>query len=125
MSDAQSHSLTQGQGSEQEADLGRPVYVISIAAEISGLHPQTLRQYDRIGLVSPNRTVGRNRMYSLRDIRRLQQIQALADAGLNLVGIQRVLELEDELRDLRDRVDSYEQAERSTALVVWRPNRRR
>ncbi|MFZ1362433.1 MAG: MerR family transcriptional regulator [Candidatus Nanopelagicales bacterium] len=121
MSNEQSHSP----GPEQDVDLGRPVYVISIAAEISGLHPQTLRQYDRIGLVSPNRTVGRNRMYSLRDIRRLQQIQALADAGLNLVGIQRVLELEDELRELRNRVDSYEQAERSTALVVWRPNRKR
>lgn len=121
MSNEQSHSPEP----IEEVDLGRPVYVISIAAEISGLHPQTLRQYDRIGLVSPNRTVGRNRMYSLRDIRRLQQIQALADAGLNLVGIQRVLELEDELRDLRDRVDSYEQAERSTALVVWRPNRKR
>lgn len=106
-------------------DHGQPVYVISIAAEISGLHPQTLRQYDRIGLVSPNRTVGRNRMYSLRDIRRLQQIQALADAGLNLVGIQRVLELEDEVRYLRSKVDSFEHAERSTALVVWRPDRRR
>lgn len=120
-------AIPEPQAANHEAvvDHGQPVYVISIAAEISGLHPQTLRQYDRIGLVSPNRTVGRNRMYSLRDIRRLQQIQALADAGFNLVGIQRVLELEDEVRYLRHKVDSYEQAERSTALVVWQPGRKR
>lgn len=119
-----SNNESQPLESNEVFDHSQPVYVISIAAEISGLHPQTLRQYDRIGLVSPNRTVGRNRMYSLRDIRRLQQIQALADAGLNLVGIQRVLELEDEIRFLRGKVDSYQQTERSTALVVWRPDRR-
>ena len=119
-----SNNESQPLESNEVFDHSQPVYVISIAAEISGLHPQTLRQYDRIGLVSPNRTVGRNRMYSLRDIRRLQQIQALADAGLNLVGIQRVLELEDEIRFLRGKVDSYQQTERSTALVVWRTDRR-
>lgn len=115
---------SQSPDNTEVVDHSQPVYVISIAAEISGLHPQTLRQYDRIGLVSPNRSVGRNRMYSLRDIRRLQQIQALADAGLNLVGIQRVLELEAEIQFLRSKVETYEQSENSTALVVWRPNRR-
>ena len=71
-----------------------PAYVISIAAQLSGLHPQTLRQYDRLGLVSPHRS-GRYRLYSVRDIARLEKVQELSDAGLNLEGIRRVLELED------------------------------
>lgn len=101
-----------------------PVYVISVAAELAGLHPQTLRQYDRLGLVSPNRPGGRTRLYSDRDIDRLREVQRLAGGGMNLVGIHRVLELQQQVEDLRRRLARYEAAERSTALVVWRPSRR-
>ena len=100
-----------------------PVYVISVAADLAGLHPQTLRQYDRLGLVSPKRS-GRYRLYSLRDVRRLHQVQQLADEGLNLAGIQRVLELSDRVTELETRLSKYEAHSSSTALVVWRPNRR-
>ena len=70
------------------------LYVISVAAELSGLHPQTLRQYDRLGLVSPDRTVGRNRRYSLRDIASLRMVQRLVGEGINHAGIKRIIELE-------------------------------
>jgi MerR family transcriptional regulator/heat shock protein HspR len=99
-----------------------PAYVISIAAQLSGLHPQTLRQYDRLGLVTPQRS-GRYRLYSVRDIRRLEKVQELSDAGLNLEGIRRVLDLEDEVRQLRARLEHFESRERSTALVVYRGRR--
>ncbi len=102
-----------------------PVYIISVAAELSGLHPQTLRQYDRLGLVSPGRTGGRNRLYSSRDIARLRDVQRLASEGMNLAGIQRVLVLEAELEHLQKRVAELEHEKSSTALVVWRPQRRR
>jgi MerR family transcriptional regulator/heat shock protein HspR len=82
-----------------------PVYVISVAAQLSGLHPQTLRQYDRMGLVSPDRTPGRGRRYSSRDIFMLREVQRLSqDEGINLAGIKRILELEHEVSDLRERV---------------------
>lgn len=103
----------------------RPVYVISVAAELAGLHPQTLRQYDRLGLVSPTRPRGRTRLYSERDIDRLREVQQLAAAGMNLAGIQRVLELEEQVATLRRRLSEFEAAQRSTALVVWRPVRAR
>jgi MerR family transcriptional regulator/heat shock protein HspR len=70
------------------------LYVISVAAELSGLHPQTLRQYDRLGLVSPDRTVGRNRRYSLRDIASLRMVGRLVGEGINHAGIKRIIELE-------------------------------
>ena len=70
------------------------VYVISVAAELSGMHPQTLRQYDRVGLVSPRRSAGRSRMYSIADISALVHIQELAALGVNLTGIKKILELE-------------------------------
>mgnify|MGYP000721094450 CR=1 FL=1 len=70
------------------------LYVISVAAELSGLHPQTLRQYDKLGLVSPSRTVGRNRRYSLRDIASLRMVQRLTGEGINHAGIKRIIELE-------------------------------
>ena len=74
-----------------------PVYVISVAAQLSGLHPQTLRAYDRLGLVSPGRTAGRGRRYSLRDILILREVQRLSqEDGVNLSGIKRILELESE-----------------------------
>jgi MerR family transcriptional regulator/heat shock protein HspR len=72
-----------------------PVYVISVAAQLSGLHPQTLRAYDRLGLVSPGRSAGRGRRYSLRDILILREVQRLSqEEGVNLQGIKRILELE-------------------------------
>jgi MerR family transcriptional regulator/heat shock protein HspR len=74
-----------------------PVYVISVAAQLSGLHPQTLRAYDRLGLVSPGRTAGRGRRYSLRDILNLREVQRLSqEEGVNLSGIKRILDLEGE-----------------------------
>ncbi|GAA4589618.1 hypothetical protein GCM10023194_44340 [Planotetraspora phitsanulokensis] len=82
-----------------------PVYVISVAAQLSGLHPQTLRQYDRLGLVSPGRSAGRGRLYSTRDIVLLREVQRLSqEDGINLAGIKRILELETESMRLRDEV---------------------
>ena len=81
-----------------------PVYVISIAAELAGMHPQTLRQYDRIGLVSPGRAVGRGRRYSLRDILVLRNIQKLASNGINLAGISKIMELEATVSELGNEV---------------------
>jgi len=78
--------------SEPTDDAG--VFVISVAAEISGMHPQTLRQYDKLGLVSPSRTEGRNRRYSLRDIALLRKVQKLVGEGINHAGIKRIIELE-------------------------------
>ncbi len=78
----------------QEIDDEAGLYVISVASELSGLHPQTLRQYDRLGLVSPSRTEGRNRRYSLRDIASLRMVQRLVGEGINHAGIKRIIELE-------------------------------
>ena len=80
------------------------VYVISVAAEIAGVHPQTLRIYERRGLLQPARTQGGNRRYSNADIRRLQRIAELANAGVSLEGVRQVLELEAEVAQLRERV---------------------
>ena len=79
-----------------------PVYVISVAAQLSGLHPQTLRAYDKVGLVSPGRTAGQSRRYSLRDILVLREVQRLSGEGVNLSGIKRILELEHELQRFRE-----------------------
>jgi MerR family transcriptional regulator/heat shock protein HspR len=80
-----------------------PVYVISVAAQLSGLHPQTLRTYDRLGLVSPGRTAGRGRRYSMRDIVMLREIQRLSqEEGINLSGIKHILELQRETVRLRE-----------------------
>ena len=79
----------------------RAVYVISVAAELAGVHPQTLRIYERKGLIDPSRTVGGSRRYSDRDIDRLRRIQELTTAGLNLEGVRRVIALEDENELLR------------------------
>ena len=84
----------------EEIDEAAGLYVISVAAELSGLHPQTLRQYDRIGLVSPSRTVGRNRRYSLRDIASLRTIQRLIGEGINHAGIKRIIELESAMANM-------------------------
>lgn len=84
--------------SELDSDAG--LYVISVAAELSGLHPQTLRQYDRLGLVSPSRTTGRNRRYSLRDIASLRMVQRLVGEGINHVGVKRIIELESAMANM-------------------------
>ena len=86
---------------DQARETARAVYVISVAAELAGVHPQTLRIYERKGLVDPARTVGGSRRYSDVDIDRLRRIQELTTAGLNLEGVRRVMELEDEVAYLR------------------------
>lgn len=80
-----------------------PVYVISVAAELTGLHPQTLRQYDRAGLVSPGRTGGGGRRYSLNDIELLREVAELTAAGIGLEGVRRILALENQVAALRAR----------------------
>ena len=96
----------------------RAVYVISVAAELAGVHPQTLRIYERKGLVDPARTVGGSRRYSERDLERLRRINELTAAGLNLEGVRRVIALEDENERLRRqlaeaRLDAREAVERT------------
>lgn len=124
-------------------DDAAPVFAISVAAQLSGLHPQTLRQYDRLGLVSPSRTGGRSRLYSLRDINRLREVSQLTSVGVNLAGISRILRLESELDQLRaevgwlraelqrmrPRLESSQGGGQGggqgqgpgTSIVVWRP----
>ncbi|NIJ14974.1 MerR family transcriptional regulator/heat shock protein HspR [Saccharomonospora amisosensis] len=133
------------------ADEDTPVFVISVAAQLSGLHAQTLRSYDRLGLVCPGRTPGGGRRYSLRDIAQLREVQRLSqEEGVNLAGIKRIIELENHVEALQQRVSelseelahAYAAAEqaaaavhasyrkdlvpvrRQNALVVWRPRRR-
>ncbi|MDX2356240.1 heat shock protein transcriptional repressor HspR [Dietzia sp. PP-33] len=123
------------------------VLVISVAAELSGLHAQTLRTYDRLGIVTPERTTGGGRRYSLRDVALLREVQRLSqDEGVNLAGIKRIIELTNQVDALRGRVSELmdEVAElrraagtagrsrgelvhvpRSTSVVVWRPRRER
>lgn len=85
-------------------DPDKPVYVISVAAELAGMHAQTLRQYDRIGLVTPQRTSGGGRRYSARDIDALRQVQELSGDGVSLAGIQRILELQDQVSAMESRL---------------------
>lgn len=108
-----------------DIDVDAAVYGITVAAQIANLHPQTLRQYDRLGLVSPGRTGGRTRLYSLRDIARLQEISDLTAQGVNLAGIQRIMQLEEENLRLRQRLEDISKQVSSTAVVVWRPQRKR
>lgn len=137
------------------ADAGRavaedaPVFVISVAAELAGMHAQTLRQYDRLGLVSPGRTPGGGRRYSPRDVALLREVQRLSqEDGVNLAGIKRIIDLESQVEALRARVhelleelqhsenrrmaaeaavpaayraDLVPHRRSSSALVVWRP----
>jgi MerR family transcriptional regulator/heat shock protein HspR len=124
------------------ADPARAVYVISVAAELAGVHPQTLRIYERKGLLDPSRTQGGSRRFSDQDLARLRRIQELTTAGLNLEGVRRVLELEEEVRRLeaeleRVRLEAREALERAhrhyrrdlvplnQAPVPYRPTRRR
>ena len=93
---------------------GRALYIISVAAELAGVHPQTLRIYERKGLLDPARTMGGSRRYSERDIARLRRINDLTAAGLNLAGVKQVMELEDELA----RVQSELEATRAEARLL-------
>lgn len=99
-----------------------PLFVISVAAELAGMHPQTLRQYDRLGLVSPTRTAGKSRRYSMHDVVQLREIAQLSSEGVSLEGIRRVLGLEDEVTILRARVRELEGALADEMLN--RPGRR-
>ncbi|UYG16731.1 helix-turn-helix transcriptional regulator [Brachybacterium huguangmaarense] len=99
--------MTPTQGFDEHA----PVFVISVAAELSGMHPQTLRQYDRLGLVTPSRSAGRGRRYSARDVAKLRQVQRLSqEEGINLAGIKRILELEDQVRAMHEQLGAVQRA---------------
>ena len=91
-------------------DESSPIFSIAAAAELAGLHAQTLRQYDRLGLVEPARTAGNTRRYSMRDVGRLKQVQLLSGEGVSLEGIRRILDMSDENRELRERVRELEGA---------------
>ncbi|NKE55614.1 helix-turn-helix transcriptional regulator [Lentzea sp. PSKA42] len=133
-------------------DEDTPFFVISVAAQLSGLHAQTLRSYDRMGLVSPGRTSGGGRRYSMRDIVLLREVQRLSqEEGVNLAGIKRIIELENQVDALRMRVNELTQElaqalaaadstaaavhasyrrdlvpiRQETALVVWKPKPRK
>ncbi len=103
---------------------GRAVYVISVAAELAGVHPQTLRVYERRGLVDPLRTVGGSRRYSERDLERLRRIQNLTAEGLNLEGVRKVLVLEAEVERLRTELDRVRSEMRETVEQTHRQYRR-
>ena len=130
---------------EQSSDA--KVLIISVAARLAGMHPQTLRQYDRMGLVQPGRASGGGRRYSARDVALLREIQRLSqEDGVNLAGVKRIIDLEQAVAELQQRVAQLEAEladaharlshiaaygrrdlvparEASTALVVWRPRR--
>lgn len=117
-------------------DLGE-VFVISVAAELTGMHAQTLRTYDRMGLVTPERTSGGGRRYSRKDISLLRRIQQLSqEEGVNLAGIKAIIELTEEVDRLRAEVEELREQQsrprgelvhvpRSTAIVMWEPRRGR
>ena len=99
-----------------------PLFAIAVAAQLANMHPQTLRQYDRLGLVSPTRTQGKSRRYSMRDVAQLREIAALGAEGVSLEGIRRVLDLEDQVSVLAARVRKLESALADELLN--RPGRR-
>jgi MerR family transcriptional regulator, heat shock protein HspR len=104
----------------------RAVYIISVAAELAGVHPQTLRIYERKGLLQPHRTSGNTRRYSDRDIERLRQIQDLTQArGINLAGVKAIIEMQAELEDLRRRAAELEQALRASRRAAQKAQARR
>jgi MerR family transcriptional regulator/heat shock protein HspR len=103
----------------------RPRYMISVAADLVGMHPQTLRIYESKGLICPKRTAGNTRLYSEVDIERLRLIQQLTnDLGLNLAGVEQVLELQDEVRRMRRTLDRMEREMREAVNRVHRQYRR-
>ncbi|PTR23425.1 MerR family transcriptional regulator/heat shock protein HspR [Rhodococcus sp. OK519] len=126
---------------EAPSDPDARVFVISVAAELAGMHAQTLRNYDRLGLVTPHRTTGGGRRYSPRDVALLREVQRLSqDEGVNLAGIKRIIELTNQVEALQSRLEemaaeiarvhaSYRRElvpiPRSNALVVWKPRNQR
>jgi MerR family transcriptional regulator/heat shock protein HspR len=102
----------------------RAVYVISVAAELAGVHPQTLRVYERKGLLDPSRTRGGSRRFSDQDLDRLRQIQGLTNDGLNLEGVKRVLELQAEVARLQDELEATRTAAREAVAITHRQYRR-
>ena len=117
--------MAEPRGSDRRAErLDRAVYVISVAAELAGVHPQTLRIYERKGLLEPARTDGGSRRYSDRDLDRLRRISDLTEAGLNLEGVKRVMELEDEVRRLRAEIEELKAQAQQAIEQVHRQYRR-
>ena len=108
----------------EQRDPQRAVFVISVAAELAGVHPQTLRIYERKGLLEPARTGGGSRRYSEEDIARLRRIQELTNEGLNLAGVRMVLELEARLADLEQRLETLQSAARDAVERTHRAYRR-
>jgi MerR family transcriptional regulator/heat shock protein HspR len=103
----------------------RPRYMISVAAELVGMHPQTLRMYEQKGLVRPKRTAGNTRLYSEADLERLRLIQRLTtELGLNLAGVEAVLDLEEQLQRMHDRMERLERQTRDAIAQVHRQYRR-
>lgn len=110
-------------------------FLISVAAELAGMHAQTLRTYDRLGLVSPQRTTGGGRRYSQHDVDLLREVQRLSqDEGVNLAGIKRIIELTNQVEALQGRLQEMareieelrsQPRSKSTALVVWQPRNKR
>ncbi|TQM29943.1 heat shock protein transcriptional repressor HspR [Nocardia bhagyanarayanae] len=116
-------------------------FMISVAAQLAGMHAQTLRTYDRLGLVTPQRTSGGGRRYSARDVELLREVQRLSqDEGVNLAGIKRIIELTNQVEELREQLaetraeverlragyrPDLSPPQRSTALVVWKPRNKR
>jgi MerR family transcriptional regulator/heat shock protein HspR len=105
-------------------DAERAVYVISVAAELTGVHPQTLRIYERKGLLDPSRTSGGSRRFSEADLSRLRHIQQLTSTGLNLEGVRRVLELETELARLKAELEEAREQSRAAVAATHRQYRR-
>ncbi|MGI6031949.1 MAG: heat shock protein transcriptional repressor HspR [Coriobacteriales bacterium] len=89
-----------------KADKNKPLYMISVAADLAGLHPQTLRIYEAKGLVTPQRTKGNTRMYSQADVERLELVSQLTDEGINLAGVMRILDLREQMADLKSEIKS-------------------
>jgi MerR family transcriptional regulator/heat shock protein HspR len=102
----------------------RALYIISVAAELAGVHPQTLRIYERKGLIAPARTSGRSRRYSDRDIALLRHIQELTNDGVGLAGVRRILELEAEIEELRDELTRASKEARDAVERIHRTYRR-
>ena len=98
-----------------ETDRNRPLYMIGVAAELAGMHPQTLRSYEQKGLVTPQRTRGNTRMYSQADIERLSLINELTDEGINLAGVIRILDLQGRLRERDQEIDDLHRRVRRLA----------
>ncbi|NLU83279.1 helix-turn-helix transcriptional regulator [Rhodococcus sp. HNM0569] len=125
----------------RDVDPDAQIFVISVAAELAGMHAQTLRNYDRLGLVTPHRTAGGGRRYSPRDVALLREVQRLSqDEGVNLAGIKRIIELTTQVEELQRKVSelAHEIAQvhatynrlpatipRSNSIVVWQPRNRR